>query len=779
MLHCQKTGILLKSVDSGKSDNSEKGMMEFRNQRWCRIDKREDSNALVTIDGEGVDCQPRSGLMLYHCGVESDSERWNFNGGPVAFGGSKGYITGKGGLACLIAKATSDESNKWHRRLGHVNFKNLNKLVKGNLVREFKNKDIIELCGSKGIKREYSNARTPQQNRVAERKNKTLIEAARTMLADSFLPNHFFSLKELVLLVMFSNRLDKRFKQHYIAGQQKYSSCRMKEKKSKRGKKKSFLDELERLKRQEKEANKEAEALRKEFAQETENLIIQEGAAKASSTNIFSTVSTPAKASSITSLILVSFTKIPPLEDIYQNSSDGNLFYFILMMMRDAVDQKPLVKDEEASDVDVHLYRSMIGSLMYLTASRPDIMFAVSKGKPKLGLWYPRVSSFDLESYSDSDYARANLDRKSTTGGCQFLGRRLISWQCKKQTIVATSTTEEIYAYEEETNPGALKSHTDDNVADLLTWHLMFCRLLSLVFLLASIRSDLLFDDVDGIDSHYLIRLYLVLLYSLWGNEGGMTYKVVYDLCLSLCAQIIVSAEELLQETKDTQESWLKDIERTDRPRKLLRHPKLKTQKLRNTALYEKIKRSDEDFISIGSVEDERLIKKMNEKGIDSFTSEVIKEENGDYLVIYSANGNFKAFNYLLEVLHIFDRQDLFHLYDLVMNLYSKVTLEGIELILWGDLKILMESSKEENDQSDFWNNQQNWEIVTWRLYKACGVYILELKDGTVIHMLVERRYPLSKDLMQRMLDFRLEVEIESTVVFDLIRFIKQQLNEE
>ncbi|GKC65127.1 hypothetical protein Tco_1097725, partial [Tanacetum coccineum] len=72
-------------------------------------------------------------------------------------------------------------------------------------------------------------------------------------------------------------------------------------------------------------------------------------------------------------------------------------------------------------------------------------IFRYLKGKPKLGLWYPRVSSFDLESYSDSDYAGANLDRKSTTGGCQFLGRRLISWQCKKQTIVATSTTEAEY----------------------------------------------------------------------------------------------------------------------------------------------------------------------------------------------------------------------------------------------------------------------------------------------------------------------------------------------
>ncbi|GJY59141.1 hypothetical protein Tco_0459033 [Tanacetum coccineum] len=111
----------------------------------------------------------------------------------------------------------------------------------------------------------------------------------------------------------------------------------------------------------------------------------------------------------------------------------------------------------------------MIGSLMYLTVSRPDIIFAVCacsrfqvtpktshlsavkkifrylKGKPKLGLWYPRVSSFDLEAYSDSDFAGANLDRKSTTEGCQFLGRRLISWQCKKQTIVATSTTEAEY----------------------------------------------------------------------------------------------------------------------------------------------------------------------------------------------------------------------------------------------------------------------------------------------------------------------------------------------
>ncbi|GJW42483.1 putative ribonuclease H-like domain-containing protein [Tanacetum coccineum] len=96
-----------------------------------------------------------------------------------------------------------------------------------------------------------------------------------------------------------------------------------------------------------------------------------------------------------------------------------------------------LHQDPRACDVDVHLYRSMIGSLMYLTASRPDIMFAVCACS--------RVSSFDMEAYSNSDYAGANLDRKSTTGGCQFLGRRLIPWQYKKQKIVATSTTEAEY----------------------------------------------------------------------------------------------------------------------------------------------------------------------------------------------------------------------------------------------------------------------------------------------------------------------------------------------
>ncbi|KAK8624782.1 hypothetical protein V6N13_089668 [Hibiscus sabdariffa] len=128
-----------------------------------------------------------------------------------------------------------------------------------------------------------------------------------------------------------------------------------------------------------------------------------------------------------------------------------------------------LDKDEEGKCVDSKLYCSMIGSLLYLTASRPDIMFSVClcarfQANPKeshlkavkrifrylqdtlsLGLWYSRDSTFDLHAYSDADYGGCKIDRKSTSGTCQFLGNMLISWFSNKQNSVALSTTEAEY----------------------------------------------------------------------------------------------------------------------------------------------------------------------------------------------------------------------------------------------------------------------------------------------------------------------------------------------
>jgi hypothetical protein len=128
-----------------------------------------------------------------------------------------------------------------------------------------------------------------------------------------------------------------------------------------------------------------------------------------------------------------------------------------------------LDKDEKGKPVDVKLYRGMIGSLLYLTASRPDIMFSVClcarfQSCPKeshliavkrifryllgtidLGLWYPKSNSFDLISYTDADFAGCKIDRKSTSGTCHFLGHSLVSWFSKKQNSVALSTAEAEY----------------------------------------------------------------------------------------------------------------------------------------------------------------------------------------------------------------------------------------------------------------------------------------------------------------------------------------------
>ncbi|GJZ29646.1 putative ribonuclease H-like domain-containing protein [Tanacetum coccineum] len=747
-------------------------------------------------------------------------EYQDYNDSPVAFGGSKCYINGKdteyfvlspdyklpdenqvllrvprqnnmysfnleniiptGGLACLIAKATVDESNKWHRRLGHVNFKNLNKLVKGNLVRglpskifqndhtcvacqkgkqhkasckaklvssisqplqllhmdlfgltsirsinhktfflvitddfsrfswvfflrtkdetsgilkdfirqienqlnqkvktircdngtEFKNRDIIEFCRSKGIKRDYSNARTPEQNRVAERKNMTLIEAAITMLADSFLPNTFWA--EAVntacyVLNRFEEKSDEGFLVGYSLNSKAFKPVTAENQANKTGGPKevknsagtqasmdagdsekesepaeehfvlpfwpsysSTVKSSEAKNAGEKSngdpGSKTNEEPLKEFAQNTEDLLLQAGAARTTKNRIFTNASyddegTVADFTNLDTTVNIEPKKISEaLEEeswvdamqeellqfkiqkvwilvdlpfgkkairtkwVYRNKKDkrgvivrnkarlvaqghrqeegidydevfapvarieairiflafasymGFIVYqmdvksaflygtfdeevyvsqptgfvdpkypkkvykvvkalyglhqaprawyatlstflvkcgfkrgtidktlFInkdkkdIMMVKQKEDgifisqdkyvaeilkkfdfmsvktastpietHKPLVNDEKAADVDVHLYR-------YL------------KGKPKLGLWYPKESTFDFVAYSDSDYGGANIDRKSTIGGCQFLGHRLNSWQCKKQTIVATSTTKAEY----------------------------------------------------------------------------------------------------------------------------------------------------------------------------------------------------------------------------------------------------------------------------------------------------------------------------------------------
>nr|GEW25905.1 putative polyprotein [Tanacetum cinerariifolium] len=660
-----------------------------------------------------------------------------------------------GGLTCLFSKATKDEYNLWHRRIGHINFKTMNKLVRGNLVRglpsklfendhtcvacqkgkqhkascienqvdhkvkaircdneaEFKNRIMNEFCEMKGIRREFSVAKTPQQNSVAGRINKTLIEAAKTILADFKLKLALSFMKPFGCPVTILNTLDhlgkfdgKSDDRFFVGYSINSKAFRVFNTRTKIGEENPHINFLENKtnvagigpnwmfdidtltvsmnyqpvfagnqtngnagtkanidvgqtrkntevprkengvqdpakesdkNNQEKDLRDQEEALRKQFKQESERLFGQREATNTIMTNrlntissLVNTVSSPVNANTgifsglyddevegakfrlpkvwrlvdlpkgkhaigtkwvyrnkkdergvvvrnkarlvaqgytqeeginydevfahvarieairlflacasfmgfivyqmdIKSAFLygtieeVYVCQPPGFEDPhfpdkvykvekalyglhqaprawYETLStyllenrfrrgiiDKNLFikkekgdillvqvgeltFFLGLQVMQRDDgifisqdkyvadilkkfdfssvktsstpietNKALLKDEEAKDVDVYLYRSIIGSLMYLTASRPDIMFAVCtcarfqvtpkvlhlhamkrifrylKGQPKLGLWYPRDSPFDLEAFSNSDYARASLDRKS------------------------------------------------------------------------------------------------------------------------------------------------------------------------------------------------------------------------------------------------------------------------------------------------------------------------------------------------------------------------------
>ncbi|GJR56494.1 hypothetical protein Tco_1407015 [Tanacetum coccineum] len=142
---------------------------------------------------------------------------------------------------------------------------------------------------------------------------------------------------------------------------------------------------------------------------------------------------------------------------------------------------------------------------------------------------------------------------------------------------------------------------------------------------------------------------------------------------------------------------------------------------------------------------------------------------------IIRADGNTSYHKSLSSMLKKFDRQDLVDLHRLVMKRFEDTTLEGYNLLLWGDLKVMFEP----NAEDEIWSNQQDWTLISWKLYESCGVHTL-LMDGTLtcFNMLVEKRYPLIKEMLQKMLNWKLEAEAESTMAFELLKFIKSQLEE-
>ncbi|GKE11165.1 hypothetical protein Tco_1414716 [Tanacetum coccineum] len=143
---------------------------------------------------------------------------------------------------------------------------------------------------------------------------------------------------------------------------------------------------------------------------------------------------------------------------------------------------------------------------------------------------------------------------------------------------------------------------------------------------------------------------------------------------------------------------------------------------------------------------------------------------------IIRADGNTSYHKTFKTLLKSFDRHDLEVLHRLVMERFQDNTPEGYNLMLWGDLKILVDPEQDD----DIWKNQNQWKIISWKLYETCGVHTL-MVDGTLmtIHMFVEKKYPLTKETLQKMLNWKLEAEAESSMAFELLKFIKTQIEEQ
>ncbi|GKD29729.1 hypothetical protein Tco_1240507, partial [Tanacetum coccineum] len=138
------------------------------------------------------------------------------------------------------------------------------------------------------------------------------------------------------------------------------------------------------------------------------------------------------------------------------------------------------------------------------------------------------------------------------------------------------------------------------------------------------------------------------------------------------------------------------------------------------------------------------------------------------YYQVFRGDGSSKNYKVLSEMLEDFDRLDVEELFRLVKERYSTSRPEGFDLMLWGDLHTLFEPDEDD----EIWRDQHEYNLLSWRLCDFCGIHILLMENGLAIHMLTEKKYPLSQEMLSK----KLEVDHESSQAFELLRFIKSQV---
>ncbi|GKA04455.1 hypothetical protein Tco_0683575 [Tanacetum coccineum] len=147
----------------------------------------------------------------------------------------------------------------------------------------------------------------------------------------------------------------------------------------------------------------------------------------------------------------------------------------------------------------------------------------------------------------------------------------------------------------------------------------------------------------------------------------------------------------------------------------------------------------------------------------------VVLTETFMYYQVFRGDGSSKKYKILSEMLQDFDRMDVEQLFRLVKERYSSSAPEGFDLMLWGDLHTLFEPDEDD----EIWKDQHEYNLLSWRLHDFCGIHILLMNNGLAIHMLTEKKYPLSQEMLSKMLSTRLEVDHESSQAFELLRFIR------
>ncbi|GJZ24889.1 putative reverse transcriptase domain-containing protein [Tanacetum coccineum] len=141
------------------------------------------------------------------------------------------------------------------------------------------------------------------------------------------------------------------------------------------------------------------------------------------------------------------------------------------------------------------------------------------------------------------------------------------------------------------------------------------------------------------------------------------------------------------------------------------------------------------------------------------------------YYQVFIGDGSSKKYKVLSEILEDFDRMDVEELFRLVKERYSTSSPEGFDLMLWGDLHTLFEPDKDDKISRD----QHEYNLLSWRLCDFCSIHILLMDNGLAIHMLTEKKYLLSQEMLTKMLSRKLEVDHESSQAFELLRFIRSQ----